>query len=166
MNLSVDRRRLLRGGLAAAASVGVGGVVAPRPRLSRDHVVAWAGGYARAWETKDAAAAAALFTDDAVYQVIPGVDAQTYTGRDAIAAYWRDVTAGQSEISVRHGEPIVTGARAAVELWASFRVADGSWITLTEANVLTFAPDGLVERNVEYWTLNNARLEPPAHWGR
>ncbi|MDQ1019012.1 nuclear transport factor 2 family protein [Streptomyces afghaniensis] len=142
----------------------------PTSRLTPGQVAAWTAAYFEAWRTKDAEAAARLFTDDALYEAIPGVAEQTFKGRTAIKTYWRDVTAGQSDVTARHGAPLVTGDRACVEMWVTLRAAganpDGDdWITLIETNILYFTPDRLCRRNVEYWNMRLGRLAPPAGWG-
>jgi uncharacterized protein (TIGR02246 family) len=69
----------------------------------------WAERYARAWEDADDEAAGALFTDDATYRSDPF--REPHRGRDAIRAYWREVTASQSNVSVSMGRPIAEGRR-------------------------------------------------------
>jgi hypothetical protein len=72
--------------------------------------------------------------------------------------------AAEDEIECRFGEPLVTGDRAAVEWWASWR-EDGETLTLAGTTVLRFAPDGLVAEHVDYWVDGTGRLEPYAGWG-
>jgi ketosteroid isomerase-like protein len=162
---------LIVGGLLAPAVLSAPRAQAGEAGLRRRSVVHWVQAYARAWENKDADAAVAIFTSDALYQAVPGVAEQTFRGREAIHRYWADVTAAQQDISVRWGEPVIQGRRAAVELWATFRQPqinpEGEhWVTIVESNLLTFTPDGrLCSRNVEYWNLNMGRLTPPRGWG-
>jgi hypothetical protein len=130
----------------------------------------WMDGYLAAWEAKDADAVMALFSEDAVYQSVPGVDSETFVGREAIGDYWTSVTADQSEITTRRGTPVVTGNQATVEIWVTFANPnfnpDGDHIiTLLEANVLTFDADGLVSKNVEYYNIQTGKVDPPAGWG-
>jgi uncharacterized protein (TIGR02246 family) len=133
-------------------------------QLDRDTVTRWVEAYLQAWKDKDDVAVGQLFTDDAVYQEIPGDEARTYTGRQAIQQYWRTITAGQSDVTTRYGEPLIQGDRAAVELWITLQ-AGGKWMTIVETNVLDFAPGGQVRRNVEYWTLRDGNFAPPPGWG-
>lgn len=140
------------------------------PDLSENQVLRWVRGYIKAWETRDADAAAALFTPDAIYEEIPGVPERTFTGREAIRQYWRDVTADQSDIKVLHGDPLVEGSRAAVELWVTLRSpalnpSGDNWATIIEANVLIFAGQQLCRRNTEYPVIRPGKLPPPAGWG-
>lgn len=130
----------------------------------------WIEAYGCAWVQKDAAAAVELFTSDAVYAAIPGVADQTYVGSQAIHDYWASVTAGQSNITVRHGVPIVSGSKAMVELWVTMAIPalnpDGDhMVTLLETNVLHFASSRKVKRNDEYWNLLIGYVEPPPYWG-
>jgi uncharacterized protein (TIGR02246 family) len=169
----VNRRTALLAGVAAAVPVAAAtAAVAAEStaRLTADQVAAWTDAYFAAWRTKDAEAAARLFTPDALYEAIPGVPDQTFQGREAIKTYWRDITAGQSEVTTRRGTPLVTGDRAYVEMWVTLRAAGANpegddWITLIESNVLYFTPDRLCRRNVEYWNMQLGRLDPPAGWG-
>ena len=126
--------------------------------------------YLDAWETRDADAVEKLFTPDGVYQSIPGVRAETFDGREAIHKYWYDVTREQSKIHGVQGEPIVTGNRAAIEIWVTFRDPEyepkgNHMITLLETNVVTFVKGGLASKNVEYWNLIPGVHPPPKGWG-
>jgi len=170
----INRRTILS--LSTIAPVGLGLGAISRAE-AHDHVtvtrldaVRWIQAYASAWETKDADAAVRLFTEDAVYGAIPGVADQTFIGSNAIHVYWSSITAGQSNIVVRHGVPIVHDSRAMVELWVTMQVPalnpDGDhFVTLLETNVLYFADRQLVARNFEYWNLLMGFIEPPAGWG-
>jgi uncharacterized protein (TIGR02246 family) len=138
--------------------------------LSTEHVVRWIEAYFAAWRVRDGDGVARLFTPDGVYQSIPGVAEETYVGREAISGYIANITAPQNEMSGLHGTPVITGDRAAIELWMRFRVKDAypegdDWMTLIEANFLTFAPDGLCSRNIEYWNWRKGWIDPPEGWG-
>jgi len=50
---------------------------------------AWVDAYKNAWISNDADAIAALFTEDAVYELRPS-DPEPWRGRDAIVAGWLD----------------------------------------------------------------------------
>ncbi|GLW71406.1 hypothetical protein Kpho02_37050 [Kitasatospora phosalacinea] len=172
MTPRLSRRTALLTGAAAALPAALAAAPAPAAAacLTVEQAARWTDAYLAAWRSKDAAAAARLFTPDARYEAVPGVADQTYVGRDAIRGYWSGVTAGQSEITTLRGTPLVTGDRACVELWVTLRAAGANpsgddWITLIETNVLTFTPDLLCRHNVEYWNLQPGRLAPPAGWG-
>lgn len=125
-------------------------------------VHAWLDRYRAAWEQRDPDAAAALFTEDALYREQPY--AEPFRGRAGVHRYWSDVTATQSDITVRYGTPVVDGNRAAVEWWVTLRNGDVP-ATLAGEFLLRFAPDGLVEDLREYWHFAEGMQEPPAGWG-
>ena len=135
---------------------------------SRDE---WIAGYAQAWRDKDAEAVTKLFTEDAIYRSSP--TAAAHVGSAAIAAYWRRATAGQSELDLRFGTPVVAGNRVAVEWWATLR--DPEWspdsptdhATLPGCLVLIFAADGRCTELREYYNaLFGQSLPAPVGWGR
>jgi hypothetical protein len=126
-------------------------------------VEGWLDGYREAWVRRDPAAAAALFTEDATYQEEPY--AAPFVGRDAIAGYWSEVTATQSDIEVHYGTPLVVGNRVAVEWWTTLTNA-GAEVTLAGSFMLRFAPDGRCAELREYWHAGGGRREPSADWGR
>ncbi len=162
---------LILGGVVAATS---SAVASSRPghrlHITSLDVSRWMHGYLSAWETRNADAVVKLFTPNGIYQSVPGDPTQTFVGRAAIHKYWFDVTRPQSEISGIQGRPIITGNRAAIEIWVKFR--DPQYnpngdhrITLLETNVLTFASSRLVSKNVEYWNILTGWHSPPPGWG-
>jgi ketosteroid isomerase-like protein len=132
------------------------------PRLTRVGVDAWLERYRIAWEEGDADAAAALFTEDAVYRSSPFREPQV--GQDGIRAYWEQVTGSQSETRVRIGTPITQGNKTAVEWWTTMR-DDGAEITLPGILFLRFAPDGRCEELRETWNVAEELREPHPGWG-
>jgi nuclear transport factor 2 (NTF2) superfamily protein len=122
----------------------------------------WIKTYAEAWRERDAHAAAALFTEDAVYR--SSVFSQPHVGTDRIREYWEGATATQTEHDLRMGAPIVEGDRVAVEWWMVMR-DDGEWVTLPGCLLLRFAADGRCEELREYWHVEPGRHEPPSGWG-
>ena len=122
----------------------------------------WLAGYRRAWIDRDSEAASRLFTEDAVYREQPFQ--APFVGRAAIADYWKRVTAAQTGVELRYGQPIVDGRRVAVEWWANLQTTDGP-LTLAGEFLLLFADDGLCRELREYWLLTQGRAEPPAGWG-
>jgi hypothetical protein len=130
----------------------------------------WLEQYRKAWIDRNATAAGALFTEDAVYR--DHAFQPPHVGRAAIERYWSTVTASQTEVELRYGVPIVVGRRLAVEWWANL-VANGAPITLAGEFLLTFADSaplqgggGQCRELREYWVLTQARVEPPAGWGQ
>ncbi len=139
-------------------------------KVSKQTATNWMQGYLQAWETRDANAVVRLFTPRGVYQSIPGVANQTFVGRKAIHKYWVDVTRPQSMIHGIQGQPIVSGDRAAIEIWVTFRdpvynPKGNHMITLLETNVVTFVKSGLASKNVEYWNIVPGVHSPPPGWG-
>jgi hypothetical protein len=140
-------------------------------KASKQTATKWMQGYLQAWETRDADAVVKLFTPNGVYQSIPGVSNQTFVGRKAIHKYWFNVTRPQSMIHGIQGKPIVSGNRAAIEIWVTFRdpvynPKGKHMITLLETNVVTFVKGGLASKNVEYWNIIPGVHSPPPGWGK
>ena len=127
------------------------------------HVEAWAERYRLAWEQADDEAAGALFTEDATYRSDPLQE--PHRGRAAIRAYWREVTAAQSDVTVAIGKPVVEGRRAVVEWWTQMDVG-GAPVTLPGALILDFDEAGLCDALREYYNwVPGTRAPPPAGWG-
>ena len=95
--------------------------------MATEQIQAWLDRYGRAWEERDADAAAALFTADAVYREQPYDE--PYRGREGVHAYWSRVTATQSDIRFRAGRAVGSGAHAAAEWWVTLR-NEGADVTL------------------------------------
>jgi len=127
-------------------------------------VLEWIEAYGRAWETRDADAAAELFTPDAVYRDVPL--GPPHLGQDGVRSYWANVTSTQDQVQVRFGDPIVAadGRRAAVEWWVTMLNAQAE-VTLTGVLVLRFAPDGRCEELREAWHFEAGHQQPPDGWG-
>ena len=124
----------------------------------------WAERYRRAWEDADDEAVGALFAEDATYRSDPLQE--PHRGRDAIRAYWREVTAVQSNVAVAVGRPLVEGDRAVVEWWTQMDVA-GEPVTLPGALILDFDERGLCRALREYYNwAPGTRTPPPSGWGR
>ena len=122
----------------------------------------WIEGYREAWETRDATAVGALFTPDATYR--SNIFEDAHQGRAGIESYWTDVTAAQSDVRVRMGEPFVDGSRVTVEFWTNMRV-DGDEVTLPGCLLLDFEDNGLCKALREYWHFQPGDLSPPPGWG-
>ena len=124
----------------------------------------WIDAYGRAWETRDADAAAALFTPNALYRDHPL--GPPHVGEDGVRSYWANVTSTQDRVEVRFGTPIVAAdaGRAAVEWWVTM-LNDGAEVTLTGILFLRFAPDGRCEELREAWHFEAGHHEPPSGWG-
>jgi hypothetical protein len=122
----------------------------------------WLAAYRNAWLRRDAAAAAALFTEDATYAEQPYQE--PFAGPVDIRDYWARVTATQSNIDMKYGTPITDGNRTAVEWWTTLD-NNGTPITLAGAFILTFDASGLCRSLREYWQFIEGRREPKPGWG-
>ena len=122
----------------------------------------WLERYRRAWIDRDAEAASRLFTNDAIYREQPFQ--APFVGREAIRDYWARVTASQTGVELRYGQPVVDGDRLAVEWWANLDTTDGP-VTLAGEFLLRFADSGECRELREYWLLTPARVDPPSGWG-
>jgi len=123
----------------------------------------WLDDYRTAWVERDPEAAAALFTEDAVYQEQPYEE--PYRGREGVREYWTKVTATQSDIRLNYGTPIVAGDRAAVEWWVTLK-NDGFELSLAGEFYLVFdEASGLVRVLREYWHFGEGARTPGAGWG-
>ena len=131
--------------------------------MPSDSYADWLERYRRAWVERNAEAAAALFTEDAIYREQPFEP--PFTGRAAIRDYWARVTRTQRDVELRYGQPVVEGARVAVEWWANF-VNDGKPVTLAGEFLLSFTAQGECRELREYWLFTDGRRDPPAGWGR
>jgi hypothetical protein len=128
------------------------------------NVQEWIDAYGRAWEARDADAAQALFTEDAIYRDHPLQPA--HVGHDGVRSYWANVTSTQDEVNVRFGSPVVAedSRRAAVEWWVTM-LNGGAEVTVTGVLVLRFADDGRCEELREAWFFEAGHHEPPEGWG-
>jgi SnoaL-like domain len=125
-------------------------------------VAGWAEAYRRAWEERDAAAAAALFAESSEYRTHPFLE--PHSGLDGVSSYWAEVTAAQADVTVRMGKPFVDGDRAAVEFWTTM-VNAGVEVTLAGCLLLRFDPDGLCSALREYWFFEEGIKPPHEGWG-
>lgn len=139
--------------LAACATAG-----APSSALTPAQHAAWLDLYKRAWETRDPAAAGALFTADASYHEMP-FDAPMQ-GRAAIEAYWARVTASQTNVRFSY-DIVATSADQGVSQWhATFNgVPGGETIDLDGVFVCRFADALTVSALREWW---HVRVTPAA----
>ena len=111
---------------------------------------AWLEQYRQAWETRDADAAAALFTDAAAYYETPfGRPAQ---GKDGVRAYWGAATEHQRNVKFRHEVLAVTGDAGIARWWADYtRVPSGVKVRLDGVFLVEFDADGLCRSLREWW---------------
>jgi hypothetical protein len=77
--------------------------------MSDDRVAftSWLDAYGKAWESRDAQAAAALYSENGTYRVTPFVEPMR--GRKAIFEYWSNVA--RTEENVKFGYEILVASR-------------------------------------------------------
>jgi hypothetical protein len=85
-------------------------------------VTEWLEAYGRAWERRDADAAAELFSEGASYAW--GPYEEPLRGRDAIRARWAEVTAAQSDVAFGTEVLGVVDAGGVARWWCAFDVPD------------------------------------------
>jgi ketosteroid isomerase-like protein len=122
----------------------------------------WLEAYRRAWENRNADAAAALFAEDSTYR--SNIFEDPYDGPDGVRRYWTEVTRNQYDVRALMGVPFVDGDRVAAEFWTTMR-NDGAGITLPGCLLLRFGADGRCAALREYWHVEQGRLDPPSGWG-
>ena len=111
---------------------------------------AWLEAYGDAWEGRDAAAVAAIFTDAATYQETPYAD--PFRGRAEISEYWTTVTADQDEVDFDFATISVSGNTGVAQWSARFRSISGDVpVELNGIFVLEFEGSGEVSSLREWW---------------
>jgi steroid delta-isomerase-like uncharacterized protein len=161
----VDMLRIEQGRLAEAWVIANDSDLEQQVRVAAEadlDLATWIDAYARAWREGDAEAAAALFTETAMYRSAPF--RPPHVGREEIVRYWREEPARHERVELCFGTPVVQGRRVAVEWWASM-VQDGETVTGPGCLVLRFDRDGRCEELREYWHEQPGRHEPPSGWG-
>ncbi|MGH3077845.1 MAG: YybH family protein [Gaiellaceae bacterium] len=116
----------------------------------------WAETWERAWPTADFAAVAALYAPDAVFYSHP------FRERQSPEEYVHWAFADQAEAECRFGEPVVQGARAAVDWWGVVTSRDGTVQSLAGTSLLVFREDGLVVEQRDAWGEREGRHALPS----
>lgn len=148
----MNKNTLVAGILALFVSLS-GASTANAEAMSGASVVEWLAAYGKAWETRDADAAAALFTENATYQENP--HEEPFNGRTGIHNYWSRVTADQRDVSFT-SNVITTFGRSAVAHWSArfASVSSGATINLDGVFLLEFDESGLCNTLREWWIVN------------
>jgi hypothetical protein len=127
----------------------------PARQLTKPDLEAWLKRYGEAWEQRDPARAAALFTENAPYHEMP-FDAPK-AGRSGIREYWATVTADQRNVHFESQVLAVDGQTGVAHWSASLTSASGGVrIELDGAFVLTFDDGGLCSELREWWHLRTS----------
>jgi len=146
----IARSLLVAGFLAALATS------ADAKPLTSTALEAWLARYGAAWETRDAAAAGVLFTDNALYHEMPFDEPKK--GRAAIEEYWRGVTADQRDVHFESKVISVDGGTGVAHWSAKFKVASsGATIELDGVFVLEFDAKGQCTSLREWWHVREAK---------
>jgi ketosteroid isomerase-like protein len=119
-------------------------------QLDEAALATWLSGYEAAWEQRDAAAAAQLFTADADYHETAYAD--PFRGRDGIRAYWASVTADQQDIDFESSIVAING-NTGVARWSArlTNASSGAPVELDGVFVLVFDAGGLCSELREWW---------------
>jgi hypothetical protein len=136
--------------LSGAALLLVFAFAAQAKPLDDAALATWLQKYGAAWETRDPAAAGALFTADATYHEMPFDQAKQ--GRAAIQDYWKTVTGDQREIEFESKVIAVNGKTGVAHWKATFKLqSTGATIALDGVFVLEFAASGECRALREWW---------------
>ncbi len=110
----------------------------------------WVNRYGQAWEARDAAAAARLFTEDATYQWTP-FD-KPLRGREAIAQAWAEATSTQEEVRFSYRVLGVDGDQGVAHWQSEFvRHATGTNVAIDGILVAELTQAGVCRRFREWW---------------
>lgn len=124
--------------------------------LDKTAFAAWLDAYKAAWEARDPARAASLFTADAVYHEMP-FDAPI-EGEAGITAYWAKAVAGQDKVRFTYEILAVTGDEGICHWHCAFTgVPGGAAIDLDGIFRCRFHDASRVAHFREWW---HVRIEP------
>ena len=127
-----------------------GGSVSAQQPLTTATLTAWLARSEQAWEQRDPAQAAALFTDNAPYHEMP-FDAPK-AGRAGIRDYWATVTADQRNVDFTSQVVAVNGQTGVARWSASLTsAANGARVELDGVFILKFDGSGLCSELREWW---------------
>jgi uncharacterized protein (TIGR02246 family) len=131
---------------------GAGNAMADESDLTMSELSKWLDAYGAAWESRDADAAANIFSEDATYQVTPYEE--PHVGQDGVRNYWAGVTENQRNVQFEYEAISVAGNTGIAHWTAKFEVApDGTPLELNGIFILEFDGDGKCRRLREWWHL-------------
>jgi uncharacterized protein (TIGR02246 family) len=113
----------------------------------------WAAAYARACETNNPSAAAALFTEDAVYYTTPFE--KPWEGRDEIVSNWSETIDVLQGFECRCDPIAVTGDTGVARWWAIY---PSTGVEFSSVFVITFSKEGRAAEFRE-WYMSRERDE-------
>lgn len=118
--------------------------------LIESHLKTWLDAYGQAWETRDADAAAPLFSEDAAYYETPF--AEPARGREGVHAYWDRATKSHIDVSFSY-DILAIAADTAIARWRAeyTRTTTGVHATLDGIFHLRFDDEGLCGELREWW---------------
>jgi SnoaL-like protein len=117
----------------------------------------WLDAYRRAWEGRDADAAAALFTEDAAYHW--GPFEEPLRGREAIRERWQSAVDAQADVSFGH-EPLAIGDGSGLARWWVSFVVPAADIRVRLEGIFQVALDdeGACHDFREWWNAEEEQL--------
>jgi hypothetical protein len=121
----------------------------------------WADTWSRAWPQRDAEAIAALYADTVVYR--SPAFREPDLGLAGVRRYLAEQLPAEHNIECWFGQPIVSGARAAVEWWASW-TEQGQELSYAGVTVLRFDGGGQVVEHRDYDNHIERREPPYSGW--
>ncbi len=125
----------------------------------------WLDAYGRAWETRDARAAADLFAEDSTYRLSPFEEPMR--GRSAVFEYWSNATRSQEQI--RFGcEVLSVNEKVGVARWrVSFiRVPSKTRVELDGIFIVALDKDGRAKAFREWWHRRESSPDQPERKNR
>jgi len=121
----------------------------------------WADTWSRAWPQRDAQAIAALYADTVVYR--SPAFREPDLGLAGVRRYLGEQFPAEQNIECWFGQPIVSGARAAVQWWASW-TEQGQDLCYAGVTVLYFDDQGQVVEHRDYYNHIERREPPYSGW--
>ena len=124
--------------------------MAQAPTVKVPDFEAWLRAYGSAWENRDPAAAAALFTEDAEYYWTPLDPPQR--GREGVAAAWQAAVSVQQDIRFTYEILAVSGAKGIASWRADFlRLPTRATVRIEGVLTADFAAPGQCRVFREWW---------------
>jgi ketosteroid isomerase-like protein len=109
----------------------------------------WLDAYGKAWESRDAEAAAALYTENGTYRVTPFVEPMR--GRKAIFEYWSNVARTEENVKFEY-EILVANRELNIAKWsASFVIVPQGLKTKLDGIFVISLDEGRCTSLREWW---------------